>query len=125
MFSSVFGSSKKELTNYAKRKSYNYMTDKSGMQQKQVNRLGCNHIKSMWHLLTVNICFKELLKLERNRAQKQGRSLIPIFVIKHTTPTVRSLTSLNRGSGIAERSMGLRSVMLTKHASSTVMAHST
>lgn len=35
------------------------------------------------------------------------------------------LTSLNRGSGMAERSTGPRSVTLTKRASSTVMAHST
>lgn len=39
--------------------------------------------------------------------------------------TVVILTSLKRGSGIAERSTGPRSVMLTKRASSTVMAHST
>lgn len=36
-----------------------------------------------------------------------------------------SLTSLKRGSGMAERSIGHRSVMLTKRASSTVMAQST
>lgn len=48
-------------------------------------------------------------------------------VMSKRTPSVAvlSLTSLNRGRGMAERSTGLRSVMLTKRASSTVMAQST